>query len=78
MSEQIDEAQALDALHRQSALERHRRRTAGDHDNETGYCQSCGEPIPAARLAACPGALRCIDCQTVYELREAHCVGPSC
>ncbi|EDA8652368.1 TraR/DksA family transcriptional regulator [Salmonella enterica] len=77
MSEQIDEAQALDALHRQSALERHRRRTAGDLDNETGYCQSCGEPIPAARLAACPGARRCIDCQTIHELRETHYVGHS-
>ncbi|EMS8293827.1 TraR/DksA family transcriptional regulator [Salmonella enterica subsp. enterica] len=78
MSEQIDEAQALAELHQSTAMENHRRRTAGDHDNDTGYCQSCGEPIPAARLAACPGALRCIDCQTVYELREAHYVGHSC
>lgn len=78
MSEQIDAAQALDALHRQSALERHRRRTAGDHDNETGYCQSCGEEIPPARLEAQPGALRCIVCQTIHELKEAHYVERSC
>ncbi|EAB1774541.1 TraR/DksA family transcriptional regulator [Salmonella enterica subsp. enterica] len=74
----MDEAQALDALHRQSALERHRRRTAGDHDNETGYCQSCGEEIPPARLEAQPGALRCIVCQTIHELKEAHYVERSC
>ncbi|EDW6361506.1 TraR/DksA family transcriptional regulator [Salmonella enterica subsp. enterica] len=74
----MDAAQALDALHRQSALERHRRRTAGDHDNETGYCQSCGEEIPPARLEAQPGALRCIVCQTIHELKEAHYVERSC
>lgn len=32
-------------------------------------CAACGEPIPAARLQALPGARRCVGCQR--ELEEA-------
>ena len=32
-----------------------------------GKCKDCGVPIPEARLAAYPTALRCIACQTVFE-----------
>ncbi|EPG7298500.1 TPA: TraR/DksA family transcriptional regulator [Klebsiella pneumoniae] len=77
MSELIDEAQALAELHQRTALENHQRRTAGDQDNDTGYCLTCGEEIPPARLEAQPGALRCIICQTIHELREEHYVGHS-
>ncbi len=30
-------------------------------------CLECGEPIPANRLAAMPGAARCVECQTECE-----------
>jgi RNA polymerase-binding transcription factor DksA len=32
-----------------------------------GTCSECGEPIPAARLAAQPFAIRCIGCQERAE-----------
>lgn len=30
-------------------------------------CQTCGELIPAARRAALPSAVRCVDCQSKVE-----------
>lgn len=30
-------------------------------------CQDCGEPIPLKRRQACPGAVRCVDCQRDFE-----------
>ena len=33
-------------------------------------CADCGEPIPASRRAANPAAIRCIDCQEIYERRH--------
>lgn len=32
-------------------------------------CVLCGEPIPQARRAALPGVQRCVDCQTIEEIR---------
>ncbi|EGJ49034.1 TraR/DksA family transcriptional regulator [Desulfocurvibacter africanus] len=32
-------------------------------------CRECGEPIPAARLAAVPGAALCVGCQSLKEVR---------
>ncbi|HWK53124.1 MAG TPA: TraR/DksA C4-type zinc finger protein [Hyphomicrobiales bacterium] len=32
-------------------------------------CLECGELIPAARLAAMPGARRCVYCQSTSERR---------
>jgi RNA polymerase-binding transcription factor DksA len=37
-----------------------------------GHCVDCGDPIDPARLAALPGALRCIDCRRDDELRRAQ------
>lgn len=34
---------------------------------EYGRCSTCGEPIPPARLAAQPFAVRCIGCQERAE-----------
>ena len=31
------------------------------------FCLGCGEAIPAERLAAMPGAARCVDCQREIE-----------
>ncbi len=33
-------------------------------------CIDCGDEIPAKRLSALPNCVRCIDCQTMYEIRE--------
>jgi phage/conjugal plasmid C-4 type zinc finger TraR family protein len=33
-------------------------------------CAVCGEPISAARRAACPGATRCAACQAEMEARQ--------
>lgn len=30
----------------------------------------CGEPIPPARRKANPAAIRCVDCQEIYERRH--------
>jgi DnaK suppressor protein len=35
-----------------------------------GICQSCGEPISAARMRARPVARHCIDCKSAMERRE--------
>lgn len=32
-------------------------------------CEDCMEPIPAARRAAMPSAIRCAPCQHVEDLR---------
>lgn len=32
-------------------------------EDEFGYCLSCGEDIPAARLDIDPAATLCVDCQ---------------
>ena len=36
-----------------------------EQDREGRLCVSCGEPIPAARLAAIPGTTTCVRCATV-------------
>jgi RNA polymerase-binding transcription factor DksA len=36
-----------------------------------GICAECGKPIPAARLAARPDAVRCRRCQETFELYAA-------
>lgn len=33
-------------------------------------CEDCGEPIPAARRAANPAAICCLECQQHYERRH--------
>ncbi len=33
-------------------------------------CEDCGELIPAARRQAMPCAIRCIDCQQVFEFNK--------
>lgn len=34
-------------------------------------CRTCGDPIPAARLAAFPFAVRCVACQQDHEHDQA-------
>ena len=35
--------------------------------NSDGTCRDCGEPIGAERIAALPGATRCVSCQAAWE-----------
>ncbi|WP_434777676.1 TraR/DksA family transcriptional regulator [Neisseria sp. Ec49-e6-T10] len=37
------------------------------HNQGPENCDECGEPIPAARRQALPSAVRCAECQQVYE-----------
>jgi len=34
------------------------------------HCIDCGDKIPAARLAARPESVRCIDCKEIQEKRS--------
>lgn len=53
------------------ALEALRKRMQDDAPGSPdGACQDCGEDIGQARLAARPGAARCIDCQVIHEKRQ--------
>ncbi|MBV7296685.1 TraR/DksA family transcriptional regulator [Enterovibrio sp. NIFS-20-8] len=36
-------------------------------DEEYGYCEECGEEIPAARLAVKPEVRLCVSCQQNHE-----------
>jgi RNA polymerase-binding transcription factor DksA len=40
-------------------------------------CIQCGRDIQFERLRANPSALRCIDCQTLYERTHAQPAGSS-
>ncbi len=36
-------------------------------DGSYGFCEACDKPIDVKRLNLTPQALRCIDCQTLFE-----------
>lgn len=64
-----DDAQAAEALFREGAIAAALPAPAGNQVVENGrvVCAECGEPIPAVRLAAVPGAIRCRACQAEFE-----------
>lgn len=35
-------------------------------------CIDCDKPIPLKRLKAIPGAIRCIECQVIFEREQGH------
>lgn len=62
------------ALDNAEALARVTNRASGqgpDWIDGVPCCRECGEPIPAARLAALPDAERCAECQKDFE-EEVH------
>jgi len=66
MADIIDNASALEDLHRDAALSMHRI----DHSAVSAkYCESCGEDIPEPRRVAVPGCKTCASCQEVIELK---------
>jgi RNA polymerase-binding transcription factor DksA len=66
---QADVSRDLDELR---ALEAAKGRIA---DGSYGECVSCGRDLDFQRLRANPAALRCIECQRVFE--KTHAVQPS-
>jgi DnaK suppressor protein len=68
LSEIDRDAEELRAI--QAALARLKR-------GEYGYCERCGDEIPAARLEALPHAKLCVDCQTRAERVQAPDSTPS-
>jgi DnaK suppressor protein len=62
---------SLRISNRQHLLIRKIRQSLQDIEEGTyGICESCGEPIAAARLEARPVARHCIDCKTAMERTE--------
>lgn len=45
-----------------------------DEDEHGRYCLDCGGTIPPPRVLSV-NAVRCVDCQTLHEHREATRVG---
>jgi RNA polymerase-binding protein DksA len=41
------------------------------NEGSYGQCESCGQEIPPARLQAEPTALRCVQCQELFEKTHA-------
>jgi RNA polymerase-binding transcription factor DksA len=42
-------------------------------DGSYGICVNCGRPIPPERLGAVPEAVRCLNCQRLFEgLHRQH------
>lgn len=64
-----DEGQLAETLYRAAALAAVGKAPAAAQVVEGGrvVCADCGRPIPAARLAALPGAVRCRECQEEAE-----------
>ena len=60
ISSQLAEVESRELTNIETALERMRK---GDY----GRCESCGGPIPLARLQALPYATTCIQCQREAE-----------
>lgn len=63
----------MDAMQRQAMAQATARRRAGRRvrivaalkrleDGEFGYCQECGEDIPAARITLDPTVMTCLPC----------------
>jgi DnaK suppressor protein len=70
MSDVIDLAQDYEERHREAALAAHRaahHAPAATSAPVARDCRSCGDPIPAERLAAQPDAQECVPC---IQLRE--------
>lgn len=64
-----DAAQAMEARERASAIARAlaARPETPLYLNGRRCCLDCEEPLPAARLAARPEAVRCVGCQEDHD-----------
>ncbi|CAI0791097.1 TraR/DksA family transcriptional regulator [Serratia ficaria] len=71
MGDAFDRASELEMKHRERALNAHVNRVK-EVPVEYGYCNDCGDDIPAGRLASLPDAVCCVTCQQIRELQEAQ------
>ena len=62
-----DETQAMSDKAVADQIERLLEPDPDAHATTDGRCQDCGEPIGAERIAALPGATRCVSCQAAWE-----------
>lgn len=67
MTDIIDNASALEDLHRDAALSMHRL----DHSAVSAtHCIECDEALSDERRKAYPGCTMCVSCQSEQELRN--------
>ncbi|TCD25010.1 TraR/DksA family transcriptional regulator [Lelliottia amnigena] len=67
MTDIIDNASALEDLHRDAALSMHRL----DHSAVSAtHCEECDEALSDERRKAYPGCTMCVSCQSEQELRK--------
>ena len=69
MSRNLDRASEYEALIREHQINTVIKRPIGVSAFE---CDECGNPIPEERRIASPGCIRCIDCQSIFELKDKH------
>lgn len=69
MSDQIDRAN--DLAH-QLLTRQIKQATCHTNSLSAFKCEDCDKPILEARRNACPGCIRCMDCQTIFELKQKH------
>ena len=65
-----DQAQEREQFFRDIALTCRPRPGTRPDTNTGGLCIDCHKPIPAARIRACPDAVRCVTCQAKVESME--------
>jgi phage/conjugal plasmid C-4 type zinc finger TraR family protein len=77
MTDILDMAAEVERLQREAAIARARSgtlRSAGGPQIIDGIacCRECGEPVPAARLAAVAGVSLCVDCAGRQERHDVY------
>lgn len=74
MTDSFDRASDLENEERQRVLNSHLN-WIKEPPHDPGFCNDCGNDIPAARLAACPDAVTCFTCQDIREKRGKRGLG---
>lgn len=69
MSDDADQAGVMELRERQAGIGRIQARVAPLGSVVRLTCLGCHEPLEAERLAARPGAVRCVDCEELAERR---------
>ncbi|WP_265497967.1 TraR/DksA family transcriptional regulator [Providencia rustigianii] len=69
MSKEIDRASEHEILMREQQIKAVTNRAVSA---SAFVCEDCDNPIPEQRRIASVGCTRCIDCQTIFELKRKH------
>lgn len=62
-----DIAEQNEQREREEALRAQALRAGASAPSPDGNCADCGEPIDPQRLAVCPTAGRCVECQNDHD-----------